>query len=98
MRSGGLDYLVGGEVRSAVPAVLTPGSVDEGHCRINNVDSEHLRGGTPGIRSSVDDMDVHHDERAATSPTGRQRDGEEQGEKFVRTSLDCQWPTTGQSI
>ena len=27
------------------PALLTPGSVDEGYCRIDNVDIEHLRGG-----------------------------------------------------
>ena len=44
-RSGGLDYLVGGEERSAFPALLTPGSVDGGYCRIDNVDIEHLRGG-----------------------------------------------------
>ena len=44
-RSGGLDYLVGGEERSAFPALLTPGSVDGGHCRIDNVDIEPLRRG-----------------------------------------------------
>ena len=44
-RSGGLDYLVGGEERSAFPALLTPRSVDGGYCRIDNVDIEHLRGG-----------------------------------------------------
>ena len=44
-RSGGLDYLVGGEERFAFPALLTPGSVDGGYCRIDNVDIEHLRGG-----------------------------------------------------
>ena len=42
--SGGLDYLVGGEERSVFPALLTPGSVDGGYCRIDNVDIEHLRG------------------------------------------------------
>ena len=42
--SGGLDYLVGGEVRSAFPALLKPGSVDGSYCRIDNVDIEHLRG------------------------------------------------------
>ena len=30
-RSGGLDYLVGGEERSAFPALLTPGTVDGGY-------------------------------------------------------------------
>ena len=44
-RSGGLDYLVGGEERSAFPALLTLGSVDGGCCRKDNVDIEHLRGG-----------------------------------------------------
>ena len=44
-RSGGLDHLVGGEERSAFPSLLTPGSVDGGYCRIDNVDIEHLRGG-----------------------------------------------------
>ena len=44
-RSGGLDYLVGGEERSAFPALLTPGSFDGGDCRIDNVDIDHLRGG-----------------------------------------------------
>ena len=39
------DYLVGGEERCVLPALLTPGSVDRGYCRIDNVDIEHLRGG-----------------------------------------------------
>ena len=44
-RSGGLDYLVGGEGQRVFPALLTPGSVDGGYCRVDNVDIEHLRGG-----------------------------------------------------
>ena len=43
-RSGGLDYLVGGERQCVFPALLTPGSVDAGYCRVDNVDIEHLRG------------------------------------------------------
>ena len=42
-RSGGLDYLVEGQ--RFFPALLTPGSVDGGYCRVDNVDIEHLRGG-----------------------------------------------------
>ena len=44
-RSGGLDYLVGGEEQCVFLALLTPGSVDGGYCRVDNVDIEHLRGG-----------------------------------------------------
>ena len=44
-RTGGLDYLVGGEGHCVFPALLTPGSVDGGYCRVNNVDIEHVRGG-----------------------------------------------------
>ena len=44
-RSGGLDYLVGNEEQRVFPALLTPGSVDRGYCRVDNVDVEHLRGG-----------------------------------------------------
>ena len=43
-RSGGLDYLDGGEERSAFPALLTPGSVNAGFCRMDNEDIKHLRG------------------------------------------------------
>ena len=42
-RSGGLDYLVGGEGQRVYPALLTHGSVDGGHCRVDNVDMEHFR-------------------------------------------------------
>ena len=42
-RSGGLDYLQGGEEQRVFPALLTPGSVDGGYCRVDNVDIEHLR-------------------------------------------------------
>ena len=31
--------------RCVFPALLTPGSVDGGYCRTDNVDVEHLRGG-----------------------------------------------------
>ena len=44
-RSGGLDYLVGGEGQHVFPALLTHGSVDGGYCSVDNVDMEHLRGG-----------------------------------------------------
>ena len=44
-RSGGLDFLVGGEERCVFPALLTPGSVDGGFCRIDDVDIDCLRGG-----------------------------------------------------
>ena len=44
-RSGGLDYLVGGEGQCVFPALLTPGSVYGGYCRVDNVDIEPLRGG-----------------------------------------------------
>ena len=44
-RSGGLDQLVGGEGQYVLPALLTPGSVDGGYRRVDNVDIEHLRGG-----------------------------------------------------
>ena len=65
--SGGLDYLVGGEERSAFPAWLTTGSVDGGHCRIDNVDIKHLRGGHLEFDPSrVHDMHAHDDERTAT--------------------------------
>ena len=40
-RSCGLDYLVGGEEQCVFPALLTPGSVDGGYCRTDNVDIEH---------------------------------------------------------
>ena len=43
-RSGGLDYLVGGEAQRFFLALLTPGSVERGYCRVDNVDIEHLRG------------------------------------------------------
>ena len=44
------------------------------------------------------DMHVHDDERTATSPTGRKRDGGSR-EKFAQTSLeDCQCSTAGQSV
>ena len=49
-RSGDLDYLVGGEGQRVFPALLTPGSVDGGYCRVDNVDIEHLRGGHPEAR------------------------------------------------
>ena len=44
-RSGGLDHLVGFEEQCVFPALLTPGSVDGGYGRVDNVDIEHLRGG-----------------------------------------------------
>ena len=44
-RSGGLDYFVGGEGHCVFHALFTPGSVDGGYCRVDNVDIEHLRGG-----------------------------------------------------
>ena len=43
-RSGGLDHLVGGEGQHVFRALLTPGSVDGGYCRVDDVDMEHLRG------------------------------------------------------
>ena len=68
-RSVGLDYLVGGEEWCVFPALLTPGSVDGGNCRAENVDIEHVRT-TSGVRSGVHDMHVHEDERTATSSAG----------------------------
>ena len=97
-RSGGLDYLVGGEERSPFPALLTPGSVDGGYCCTDNVDIEHLRGGhlefDPGCTTST-----------SMTMRGRQHRRQDEretagaGRKFARTLLaDCQWPTTGRSI
>ena len=90
-RPGGLDYFVGGgEERSAFPAVLTPGSVDGGYCRKDNVDIEHLRGSY-----------LEFDLRSMTM-RGRQhrrQDEGDTGEKSVRVSLEeCQWTTMGESI
>ena len=44
-RPSGVDYLVGREERCVFPALLMPGSVDGGYCRMDNVDIEHLCGG-----------------------------------------------------
>ena len=63
-RSGGLDYLVGGEGQHVIPALLTHGSVDGG-CRVTmwtwNTCAED-------IWSSI--VHVHDDERTTTSSTG----------------------------
>ena len=66
-RSGGLDYFVGGEGQCVFPALLTPGSVDGGYCRMVNVDIEHLRGGHLEFDPGVHDMHVHDEERTTTS-------------------------------
>ena len=89
-RSGGLDCLVGGEERSAFPALLTPGSVDGGYCRTDNVDIEHLRGGhlefDPGCTT-------------CTSMTMRGRQHRRQDETTGAGGFfDCQWPSTVKSI
>ena len=54
-RSGGLDHLVGGEERCVFPGLLSPGSVDGGYCRIDNVNIERR---TSGFRSGVHDRHV----------------------------------------
>ena len=78
-RSGGLDYLVGGE-EQCLFSCFTPGSVDGSHCRIDNVDIEHLRGGH--LEFDPEDGNI------ASRMKERRR---EQGEKFVRISPEnCQ--------
>ena len=96
-RSGGLDYLVGGEGRHVFPALLTHGSVDGGYCRVGGVGAEHLRGRhlefDPGCTTCT-----------SMTMRGRQhrrqddRETAVQGEKFARISLeDCQWHTMYQN-
>ena len=82
-RSGGLDYLVGGKGQCVFPALLTPGSVDGGYCRVDNVDIEHLRGRhlkfNPGCTTCM-----------SMTMRGRQHRQDDR-ETFVRISLEgCQ--------
>ena len=90
-RSGGLDYLVGGEEQHVFPALLTHGSVDGSYCRVDNVDMEHLRGGhlefDPGCTTSTSMTMRRRQHR-------RQDDGETAGAREVCADLTERLPVS----
>ena len=95
-RPSGVDYLVGREERCVFPALLMPGSVDGGYCRMDNVEHRTFVRRTLGVRSGCTICTSMTMRERATSPSRMKERRRGQGEKFVRISLeDFQWLYSG---